>query len=89
MLTTRERRDAIRTVRGWAIAVLMEAGAIRECEHHGWMQDRADPDARSRALRIGRDDPPPGLSADEAGAAIADVLDGIGDTCPDCAAETD
>jgi hypothetical protein len=89
MLTTRERRDAVRTVRGWAIAVLMEAGAIRECEHHGWMRDRADPDARSQALRMGRDDPPPGLSADEASAAIADVLDGIGDTCPDCTAETD
>jgi hypothetical protein len=89
MLTIGERHNAIRTVRGWAIAVLMEAGAIRECEHHGWMQDRADPHARSRALRIARDDPPPGLSAGEASAAIADVLDGIGDTCPDCAAETD
>jgi hypothetical protein len=87
MLTTRERRGAIRTLQGWAIAVLMEAGAIRECERHGWMQDRADPDARSRALRRGRDDPPPGLSADEASAAIENVLDGIGDTCPDCAAE--
>lgn len=87
MLTTRERRGAIRTQRGWAIAVLTEAGAIRECEHHGWMQDRADPDARARALRIGQDDPPPGLSADEARAAIADVLDGIDDTCPDCLPE--
>ena len=87
MLTSRERRDAIRTVRGWAIAVLMEAGAIRECEHHGWMQERADPDARLRALRLGRDDPPPRLSADEAGAAIEDVLDGIGDTCPECPPE--
>jgi hypothetical protein len=89
MLTTRERRNAIRTVRGWAIAVLMEAGVIRECEHHGWMQDRADPDAHLRALRIGRDDPPPGLSADEASGAIEDVLNGIGDTCPDCLAEMD
>jgi hypothetical protein len=87
MLTTKERRGAIRTLQGWAIAVLMEAGAISECEHHGWMQDRADPDARSRALRMGREDPPPGLSADEAGAAIQDVLEGIGDTCPDCVAE--
>jgi hypothetical protein len=26
-----------------AIFVLREAGAIRECEEHGWMQDRADP----------------------------------------------
>ena len=50
MLMTKERRTTIRTVRGWAIAVLQEAGAIRECEYHGWMQDRADPHARERAL---------------------------------------
>jgi hypothetical protein len=35
MLTTSERRP---TMRGWAIDVLHEAGAIRECEEHGWMQ---------------------------------------------------
>jgi hypothetical protein len=29
-------------MRGWAIDVLQEAGAIRECEAHGWMQDRAE-----------------------------------------------
>ena len=34
MLMTRERRPAIRTLRGWAINVLNEAGAIRECEDH-------------------------------------------------------
>ena len=49
MLTTKERRAAIRTLRGWAIAVLSEAHAIQECEEHGWMQDRADPHARERA----------------------------------------
>jgi ATP-dependent DNA ligase len=43
MLTTSERRPAIRTMRGWAIDVLQNAGAIRECEEHGWMQDRAEP----------------------------------------------
>jgi hypothetical protein len=89
MLRAEERRTAIRTLRGWAIAVLTEAGAVRECEHHGWMQDRADPHARARALRIGHDDPPPGLSADEACAAIEDVLGGIGDTCPECEPQSD
>ena len=39
MLMTSERRPAIRTMRGWAIDVLQKAGAIRECEEHGWMQD--------------------------------------------------
>jgi hypothetical protein len=41
MLMTKERPRAIRTLRGWAISVLQEAGAIRECEEHGWIQDRA------------------------------------------------
>ena len=50
MLMVMERRAAIRTPRGWAISVLLEAGAIRECEEHGWMMDRADPYARERAL---------------------------------------
>jgi len=39
MLMTTQRRPAIRTLRGWAISVLQEAGAIRESEQHGWMRD--------------------------------------------------
>jgi hypothetical protein len=42
----RRRVPPIGTLRGWAIALLQEAGAIRECEDHGWTQDRAYPDAR-------------------------------------------
>jgi hypothetical protein len=85
MLMTKERRPAIRTLRGWAISVLQEAGAVRECETHGWMQDRADPHARERAFEIARQDRPSGLSPEAAAAAIAEVLDSIGDTCPECA----
>ncbi|MGF6426561.1 hypothetical protein ABIE91_001781 [Bradyrhizobium elkanii] len=81
---TRVRRPAIRTLRGWAIHVLQEAGAIRECEEHGWMQDRADPHARERASDIARKDPPAGICADEAVAEVREVLDSIGDTCPEC-----
>jgi hypothetical protein len=66
MLMTKERRSAIRTLRGWAISVLQETGAIRECEEHGWMRDRADPHARQRAFDIARQDPPSGLSGAEA-----------------------
>jgi hypothetical protein len=84
MLMTKERRPAIRTLRGWAISVLQEAGAIRECETHGWMQDRADPHARERAFDIARQDAPDGLSQAEAVAEIEDVLASIGDTCPEC-----
>ena len=83
MLMTSERRPAIRTLRGWAI-VLQEAGAIRECEEHGWMQDRADPHARERAFDIAREDPPVGVSPDAATAEVRDMLNSIGDTCPEC-----
>jgi hypothetical protein len=72
---------------GWVIAVLQEVGAIRTCEEHGWMQDRADPHARERALEIASKDPPPGISAQAAAVAIAEVLDSIGDTCPECPPE--
>jgi hypothetical protein len=84
MLMIKERRPAIRTLRGWAIAVLRETGAIRECEEHGWMQDRADPHARARAVDLARQEPPPAVSAQAAAVAIADVLDSIGDSCPEC-----
>jgi hypothetical protein len=84
MLMTKERRPAIRTLRGWAISVLQEAGAISECETHGWMQDRADPHARERAFDIARQDPPKGLAVAKAIAEIEDVLNSIGDTCPEC-----
>jgi hypothetical protein len=84
MLMFKERRPAIRTLRGWAIGVLQEAGAIRECEEHGWMQDRADAHARERAYDIARQDAPAGVSARAAAVAIAEVLESIGDTCPEC-----
>ena len=84
MLMTKERRPSIRALRGWAINVLQEAGAIRECEEHGWMQDRADPHARERAFAAARQDPPPGVSPEAAATAVKDVLDSIGDTCPEC-----
>ena len=82
MLMTKERLPAIRTLRGWAISVLQEAGAIRECEEHGWAKDRADPHARERAFDIARLDPPPGVSTDVAVAEVREVLDSIGEHLP-------
>jgi hypothetical protein len=87
VLMAKEQRSAIRTLRGWAISILQEAGAIRECEVHGWMQDRADPYARQLALTIAEEDPPPGVSPPEAVAEIRDMLNSIGDTCPECPPE--
>jgi hypothetical protein len=87
MLMMKERRPAFRTVEGWARSVLLEAGAIRECEEHGWMRDRADPHARGRAFELAREHAPISVSPDDAVAAVEDVLDSIGDTCPECAPE--
>ena len=87
MLMRKERRPAFRTIEGWARSVLIEAGAIHECEEHGWAKDRADPHGRDRALLFARQDPPPGVSPQAAAVAIAEVLDTIGDTCPECPPE--
>jgi hypothetical protein len=87
MLTMTERRPAIRTLRGWAISVLWEAGAIRECDEHSWMRDRADPHARERAILVAELDPPSGVSREQAVGAIEEVLGSIGDTCPECPPE--
>jgi hypothetical protein len=84
MLTITEKRPAKRTMRGWAIDVLQNAGAISECEEHGWMRDRADPHAWERAIHIAREDPPARVSSDAAVAEVRDVLNSIGDTCPEC-----
>ena len=40
--------------------------------------------ARERAFVIARQEPPPGLSPKAAAVAIAEVLESIGDTCPEC-----
>ena len=84
MLKTTHKRSTTRTARGWAISVLQEAHAIRECEYHGWAQDGADPHARDHAIDIARLHPPAGLSPDAAVAEVREALDSIGDTCPEC-----
>lgn len=84
MLATKRQGHVVRMLDRWAISVLLEVGAIRECEDHGWMRDRTDPHARERAFDIARRDPPTGVSPQAASVAIAEALDSIGDTCPEC-----
>jgi hypothetical protein len=81
---TKERRPDFRTHRSWAISVLQEAHAVHECEYHGWARDRADPHAREHAVDIARRHPPAGVSPDAAVTEVREVLDIIGDTCPEC-----
>lgn len=48
------------------------------------MRDRADPHACEHALVAARQDPLFGVFPEGAVAAFRDVLDSIGDACPDC-----
>jgi hypothetical protein len=58
MLVLKDRHPTSRALQGWAIHVLDEAGAIRECEEHGWRKDRAAPHAHDRTRDIAGSDPP-------------------------------
>jgi hypothetical protein len=83
-LSVLKRRPAYRTVEGWALGTLLEHGAVRECEYHGHMRDRSDPEAWNRARDYARENPFPATSAEASVQAIDDVVRSIGDTCPDC-----
>jgi hypothetical protein len=77
-------RPAYRSLNGWALGMLIEQGAVRECEDHGHMRDRTDPEAWDRARDEARHNPFPGMSPEAAVAAIDVVMRSIGDSCPDC-----
>jgi hypothetical protein len=84
IMLTRARRPNFRAVDRWATGLLSEAHAIHKCDEHGWAKDRTDPHARAEAFRIAREKPLAGLSPDEAVAAVRDVLESVGDSCPEC-----
>jgi hypothetical protein len=86
MFRERRRRPAIRTLRGWAVSVLQEAGAIQECESTAGCRT-APIRMRERALDIASRHPPARVSRDEAIAEIEEVLTLIGATCPECPPE--
>jgi len=50
-MLTRDQRPDFRTMDRWAIGLLLEVGAIHECDQHGWAKDRMDPHAREEARR--------------------------------------
>jgi hypothetical protein len=83
-MLVKERAPTWRTVEAWAIATLLETGAIKKCHDHGYMQCRGDPDAFALAFDVAREEPPAGLSVEEALAALRQVLSGMGDICPEC-----
>jgi hypothetical protein len=79
-----KRREPYKTLRGWAIGLLLETGAIRECVDHGHLCDATDPEAWRRARQIASRHPFPGALLGEGVAVIEDIMASIGDTCPDC-----
>ena len=79
-----KRREPFRTLRGWAVGLLLETGAIRECVDHSHLCDATDPDAWRRARQIASRDPFKGASPAEVVAVIEDIMASIGDTCPEC-----
>jgi hypothetical protein len=79
-----QRHEPVRTLRGWAIALLLETGAIRECVDRSHLCDATDPDAWRRADQIASRDPFKGASPAEAVAMIEDIMASVGDTCPEC-----
>src|ERR1700744_1535556 len=56
MLMVRVKRPATRPLRGWAISVMHEAGAIKECEEHSWMQEATALPGNEVALRVAIDE---------------------------------
>jgi hypothetical protein len=77
-------RPSYRTLDGWALGILIEQGAVTECEHHGHRRDRSDPEAWNRARDEARENPFPCTTPDMSVAAINMVVTAIGETCPDC-----
>jgi hypothetical protein len=84
MLMTKERSPSIRTLRRLAISALREAGAVPERKEHGWLQDRADPHGALTDICYRPSSLPARVPTASAEAAIADVLDSMGDTGPNC-----
>jgi hypothetical protein len=79
-----KRREPYRSLRGWAVGLLLETGAIRECVDHGHLCDATDPDAWRRARKIASTYPFKSASPFEAVAMIEDIMRSIGDICPEC-----
>ena len=77
-------RPAYRSLEGWALGVLIEQQAVAECEYHGHRRDRSDPDAWNRAREEAWRNPFPGATPETCIAALEEVMQSVGDTCPDC-----
>jgi hypothetical protein len=78
------RREPYRSLRGWAVGLLLETGAIRECLDHSHLCDATDPAAWRRARQMASNYPFKGATPAEAVAMIEDIMRSVGDICPEC-----
>jgi len=77
-------RPAYRTLQGWALGTLIDEGAVTECDDHGHRKDRSDPEAWTRARAKAWAHRFSGATTEDRLKALDEVMQSIGDTCPDC-----
>jgi hypothetical protein len=77
-------RKPYQSLEGWALGILIEEHAIHQCDHHGYMRDRADPHALNRARARAERERFTKYSKTERSAAIDSIMMSIGDSCPEC-----
>jgi hypothetical protein len=83
-VVTEKRREPYRSLRGWAVGLLLETGALRECVDHSHLCDATDPDAWRLARQIASRHPFKDASPAEAVAMVEDIMRSVGDACPEC-----
>lgn len=72
------------TLEWWATDLLLEAHAITPCPDHGYMRLRHSHPAVDYARDLAKHRKFSGKNKKQRVAAVEDVLDGLGDTCPGC-----
>jgi hypothetical protein len=77
-------REAYHTLEGWALGTLIENHAVAECSEHGHRRDKTDPDAWNHAREEACRNPFPGKTPETCLAALDQVMESIGDSCPNC-----
>lgn len=68
----------------WAEGLLIETGALKQCEFHEAVLDQLDDEAVEEAVKLARQDPADGMTPDEAADFVREALTEYGDECPDC-----
>jgi hypothetical protein len=81
---SRVPRAGYRTLEGWALGTLIENRAVTECDDHGHRRDKADPDALNHAREEAWRNPFPGQTPEAGLLALDEIMQSIGDSCPNC-----